>query len=125
MLRAIAISLMMLFSWTLIAPLVASDTEANLPACCRRKGKHHCMCRMHRTGQQSGNQKGFSTVSEKCPCCPASACTVHSPTYKPETEKQFYAEVVFHPASMPQGESHPRIALFRSHPKRGPPAPLA
>jgi hypothetical protein len=123
--RAVAISLMMLFSWTLIAPLAAADSEANLPACCRRNGKHHCACRMRRTGQRSGNQKGFTTVAEKCPCCPASASTVYSPTYKPEASKRFYAVVVFHPARAPQSEVRSRISFLSNHPKRGPPTPLA
>jgi hypothetical protein len=123
--RAIAISLMMLFSWTLIAPLLTLNAEANHCACCCCKnGKHRCMCKMHRTAQQANNQKGFSTVSEKCPCSPASACAVRSPIYKPETEKRFYAEVVFNPVCAPQSETQPRISFLRCHPKRGPPAPL-
>jgi hypothetical protein len=44
--RAITISLMMLSSWTLIAPPFAPDADANLSACCRRNGTHHCMMRM-------------------------------------------------------------------------------
>jgi hypothetical protein len=120
--RAIAISMMMLFSWMLIAPLLTPGPEANLPACCRGNGKHHCMMRMIRN---NGNQKGFTTVSEKCPCCLASACAVHSVTYKPESAKLFYAEARRHPAYAPQTEALGRISLLRSHQKRGPPAPLA
>ena len=123
--RAIAISLMMLFSWTLIAPLIAQNSEANLPACCRRNGKHHCMCRMHRMGQHGGNQKGFTAVSEKCPYCPASVGTVYSPTGKPEASGAFYAETVFCSAHARQSDAYSRNAFLRSHPKRGPPTPLA
>jgi hypothetical protein len=53
--RAIAFSLMVLFSLTLIAPLFAPDADANLPACCRRNGKHHCMMRMME--RTAGNQE--------------------------------------------------------------------
>jgi hypothetical protein len=59
--RAIAISLMMLFSWTLIAPFYARDSGANLPACCRKNGKHHCA--MHTIDQLAGNQRGVTTVA--------------------------------------------------------------
>jgi hypothetical protein len=121
--RAISISLMMLFSWTLIAPVFASDAEANLPACCRRNGKHHCAMRMMQ--QLTGKQKGFTTVTEKCPCPPAIVGAAHSVTYKPEAGQQFYAEVVRHPAIAPQTEALFRISFLRSHQKRGPPAPLA
>jgi hypothetical protein len=124
--RAVAISLMMLFSWTLIAPLLALDVEANHCACCCCKnGKHGCMCRRHRKGQDSGSEKGFTAVSAKCPCSPANACTVYSPAYKPEAVKRFFAAAVFHPARAPQSEAYSRSSFLRSHPKRGPPAPLA
>ena len=121
--RAIAISLMMLFSWTLIAPLVAVDADANLPACCRGKGK--CHCRMYKRGERNSHQKGFAAVAAKCPCSPASACAVHSSTYKPEAAGAFYSETVFRSARAPRTEAHSRITFLGSHPKRGPPAPLA
>ena len=60
--RTIALALMMAFSWTLIAPIFGPDADANLPPCCRRHGKHHCMMRMmERFG---GNQTGFTSVRE-------------------------------------------------------------
>jgi hypothetical protein len=121
--RTIALSLLMMFSWLLIAPFLAPDAEANLPACCRRHGKHHCM--MNRMERLGGNQKGFSSVSEKCPCFPAGTCAVHSATFKPEAGERFYAEVVRHPACAPQTEALFRISFLRSHPKRGPPALFA
>jgi len=120
--RAIAISLMMFFSWALIAPLITLDAEANhCTCCCCRNGKHRCICRMHRMEQKAGNQKGFTTVAEKCPCSPASVCTVYSPTCKPESAGVFYAEIAFHPARAPQSEAFSHISFLRSHPKRGPP----
>jgi len=85
--RAISLSLLLVFSWMLIAPLVAPDSETNLPACCRSHGKHHCnMRRMMRLG---GSEKGFSTISEKCPFWPASTCAVHSASFAPETGRRF------------------------------------
>ena len=121
--RMIALALTMMFGWMLIAPIFGPDADANLPPCCRRNGKHHCM--MRRMERLSGNQKGFTSVSEKCPCLPASACAVHSPTYEPEAGERFYAEVVRHPAFAPQTKALCRISFLRSHPKRGPPSPLA
>ena len=114
--RVIVLSLMMLFSLTLIAPLFASNQDANLPACCRRNGKHHCMM-----GSRSGLQKGFTSVSEKCPCCPFGACAVCSPIFKPEAGAQFSVEVGRHPAVAPQTEALYCLSTLRSHPKRGPP----
>jgi hypothetical protein len=41
--RTIALALTMIFSWMLIGPAFGPDADANLPPCCRRNGKHHCM----------------------------------------------------------------------------------
>jgi hypothetical protein len=121
--RSIALSLLMIFSWMLIAPLLAPDAEAALPACCRRNGKHHCM--MGGMEQTGGKDTGLTSVSAKCPCVPSSTAAVHAPTYKPEAGTQFYAEIVRHPACAPQTEARFRISFLRSHQRRGPPSPLA
>jgi len=117
--RAISLSLMLVFSWMLIAPFFAPDGEANLPPCCRRNGKHHCMMRMMRANTGQG---GFTTVSEKCPRYPAGGAAAHSTVNQPEPSEQFYADIVRHPAIAPQTEALRRIALLRSHQKRGPPS---
>jgi hypothetical protein len=121
--RTIALSLLMIFSWMLSAPFFAPDAEASLPACCRRHGKHHCMMRM--MGRIYSNQKGFTTVTEKCPYQTASTNAAHSPTPAPEAGKHFYAEVVRHPACAPQMVARFSISFHRAHQKRGPPTPLA
>jgi len=121
--RTIALSLLTIFGWLMIAPLFAPDAEASLPPCCRRHGKHHCMMQMMQ--RLSGNQPGFTSVSEKCPCVPAVAGAIHSSKYKPEAGEQFYADVVRRPACAAQTEALYRVSFLRSNQKRGPPAPLA
>jgi len=121
--RTIAISLLMMFSWMLIAPLFGPDADANLPPCCRRNGKHHCMMRM--MGRLSGNRKNFSSATEKCPYFPANTYAIHSATNKPEHGEQFYAEAGRSTACFPQTEALFRISFPRSHQRRGPPALLA
>jgi hypothetical protein len=121
--RTIALALTVILCWTLIAPIFGPGADANLPPCCRRNGKHHCM--MRKMGQLSGNQKGFTSVTETCPCQPASICAVHSPVFKPEAGSRFYSQAARRTAPAPRTEPQRRIAFLRSHPKRGPPAPLA
>jgi hypothetical protein len=121
--RTIALALTVLFCWTLIAPIFGPGAEANLPPCCRRNGKHHCMMRMMQ--RLSGNQKGFTSVTETCPCQPASTCAVHSPVFKPEAGSRFYAQVARRAAPAARTEAFCRSAFLRSNPKRGPPSPLA
>jgi hypothetical protein len=120
--RTIALALTMIFSWMLIAPAFGSDAGAKLPPCCRRNGKHHCMMRME---QFSGKRKGFTEVSEKCPCLPASTCAVYSPIFHPKIKQQFDAEVTRRPVHPALSEAFYRVFFLRGNPKRGPPSPLA
>jgi hypothetical protein len=120
--RTIALALTMIFSWMLIGPAFGPDADANLPPCCRRNGKHHCMMRME---QLSGKRKGFTAVSEKCPCLPASTCAVHSPIFHPKTRRQFEAEVTRQPVRPALSAALCRLCFFRGNPKRGPPSLLA
>ncbi len=120
--RTIALALTTIFSWMLIAPAFGPDADANLPPCCRRNGKHHCMMRMEWI---NGKRKGFSTVTEKCPCLPASTCAVHSPIFHPKTRQKFEADVSRQPVCPAQTEARFLLCFLRGHPKRGPPSPLA
>lgn len=121
--RSIALSLLMIFSWLLIAPLLCPDAEASLPACCRRNGKHRCMMQAMDRGE--GGATGFTSISEKCPCLLDSTGAIHSVKFEPRTAAQFYAELVFHPAYSPQTEARFRVSFLRSHQRRGPPFLLA
>ncbi|MGP8270114.1 MAG: hypothetical protein ACLQLH_08605 [Terracidiphilus sp.] len=120
--RTIALALTMTFSWMLIAPAFGPDADTNLPPCCRRNGKHHCMMRME---PFSGKRKGFTSVSEKCPCLPASTCAVHSPIFHRKIRQQFPAEVTRQTVRPAQTVALYRICFLRGNPKRGPPSPLA
>jgi hypothetical protein len=80
---------------------------------------------MCKRGDRNSHQHGFATVAAKCPCCPASASTAYSSTYKPEAAASSYSDTVFRAACAARTETHSRIPFHRSHPKRGPPAPLA
>ena len=59
--RVLASVLLVLFSFALIAPALASEPESNLPACCRRGGKHECQ--MH----GSAGQSGPALLAASCP----------------------------------------------------------
>lgn len=49
--RAVALLVSVVFGLLTIAPLLAANAEPDVPACCRRDGKHHCaMAGMARTG---------------------------------------------------------------------------
>jgi|ERR1039458_4708345 hypothetical protein len=120
--RTIALALTTIFSWMLIAPAFGPDAGANLPPCCRRNGKHHCMMRME---QFSGKREGFTAVSEKCPCLPATTCAVYSQIFHPKIKQQFEAEVTRQPVRLAPTVALHQLCFLRGNPKRGPPSSLA
>jgi len=108
----------------LVCPLVlpfALSAEANLPACCRRAGQHHCGMAM-----QSHSHSG-TTVSEKpgrCPCCTGFPAGAAHPLMGSQQSIAFYAGAVSHPAQMARQETARRISWSRSRQKRGPPVSI-
>ncbi len=67
--RALAAMLVVLFSFPLIAPALASGpNDSQLPACCRRNGKHHCAMQMAEMTREPS--LALCHVSEKCPYAP-------------------------------------------------------
>jgi hypothetical protein len=121
--RALAMLLMLLFSAPLIAPAFASaPDESQLPACCRRAGKHHCAMNM-----EMGNIPSSSHVlSEKCPFSPYA----HTPFVQPHAFAATHVPAAAGPAAAPAAvvaaaEAGYRISADRARHKRGPPQPLA
>ena len=120
--RISAILLMALFSLSLISPAVfASDADSNLPACCRRAGKHHCAM----TASQLG-ASGPAVQTGRCPVFPAGeAVPANRPVSLPGTAQVVFAGLASHPASRPQTEALCRISYSRAAQKRGPPTLLS
>jgi hypothetical protein len=112
--------LLLLFSFPLISPLFAvSPAEANLPACCRKDGKHHCM--ILQGNSETGGDVRVSVVRGRCPYCPTLPATPHVEFFPDARRRMICADVVSHPAGVVQTEARLRISFDRSRKKRGPP----
>jgi len=116
--RISAILLLALFSFSLIGFAFQSDPDANLPACCRRNGSHHCSLAAHR--RSSG--VGFS-ANGQCPMFPSFAVATATGTALRLTPRVS----VFAPYSVslfvPLLVSASRQGRFVSaHGERGPPS---
>lgn len=126
--RILAILLLVVFGMPFVQPIFAlagsgSVSDANLPACCRRDGKHHCAMPMgERMAMSRSQDRAFRAPAEKCPCCPASIAPVsHSDLFTAPTAQAIYASLISHPSGIAQTRSRWRIARERSRGKRGPP----
>ncbi|HVT91686.1 MAG TPA: hypothetical protein VHD76_02495 [Bryobacteraceae bacterium] len=115
-----ASTLVLLLSISLLAPsLWASGAAGDLPACCRRDGKHACGMPDAGGGMSA---PGSAFRASRCPAFPAvQAMPVHA---SPATTALRPAAVPFPPDSrfLQKGEAPRCQSVFtRSHATRGPP----
>lgn len=101
---------------------LAQDTDAGLPACCRRNGQHHCTMSMERMAQISRQSSG-PQIGAVCPCYPrheiAPVAGAHLMAFHvPQRAAAFSAAL----ALAARAETHRRASPERSHHKRGPPS---
>lgn len=119
--RLCATLLLALFGFPLIVPALVVASETQLPACCRREGKHHCGMASTSGAQDTSGAR----LREKCPYYPGiSATPAFSHTTLPNAEQVFFSGIVKHPAVHSQAEALQRISFSRSSQKRGPPTLL-
>lgn len=124
--RAWAAILVVLFSYPLIAPAFASSpVDSQLPACCRRDGKHHCAMQM--ADMEVGNiPSGLTTVSEKCPWAPFAHGPLMLPHSFTPSPHRTIAGLSHGPALVVRAaEAGYRISADRTRHKRGPPRLLS
>jgi hypothetical protein len=134
--RASAICALSAICYAWIAPLALADSEANLPACCRRNGAHHCSMKGSMPGEmQSGEMEesvpstdgtAFYFARQCCPACPGTAAASNQgPVAVLRNSAAIFAGLVSHPSIQPQTEARYRVAFSRSRQKRGPPVVLS
>ena len=127
--RLLSIALLLLFLLPSFAASFLQSTDANLPACCRAKGKHHCMMGMMgmRMAQETASRRGFTVgiLWEKCPLFPKSTAWGSSQPGTAPPAQSGPVALVTAPNAILQAEAHYRIAWSRSRQKRGPPPLLA
>jgi hypothetical protein len=126
--RAPAILLVFLFSFSLIGPALFVDAESDLPACCRRDGKHHCgmagdMAAAMADAPLSG--PAADALRLKCPFYPIGATLPEIGPALVVASPGTGLSVVHQIPDAAQAKDGYRISHFDSHRKRGPPALLS
>ena len=124
--RVPAILLVFVFSFSLIAPALFADAESNLPACCRRDGKHHCGMTDRDMAETPSSGAAVDALRAKCPFFPNGGAVL------PQPGAALLAachpagiSIVSQIAAPAQAEAGYRISLNRAHHKRGPPTLLS
>jgi hypothetical protein len=115
--RSIAILLALIFSWMLMLPVFASQAQGNLPACCRKNGKHHCMM----LDNTAATGSAFAAIGGKCTYLPTGTPANHSGYFGLAAKQAIFAGIVSHPSVSPQTAAGYRASYYRSKQKRGPP----
>jgi hypothetical protein len=123
--KFLAITLLAVFGLPFVSPLLAmtARSEANLPACCRKHGKHHCMMSaVERDGLNDGTP-AFTAPLERCPYAPAAILGTHHPSKLASLSWQMiHADFATYAVGDADTRSKLHIACDRTHCKRGPPA---
>jgi hypothetical protein len=120
--RALALFLLSLFSFPLIAPILAAESRPGLPACCRRDGKHHCALTDR---QDSPAGPSARATLPKCPQYPQGGTVpASSPSFLPVVRSVAGLAPFFQPLLERGKRTLPRTAICDSSRKRGPPANL-
>jgi hypothetical protein len=124
--RILALSLLLLFSFPLVSPLLAlsANIDANLPVCCRRNGAHHCEMKTLRS-KTSAHQATVSDLSTKCPFYPRPATLVRHNDARLHASTRLLAESIHHATIKAPSCADVRIVLDTAWQKRGPPAYLS
>ena len=135
--RVSATVLLGVFSFLLIAPFtVNANEEAQMPACCRRTGAHHCTLAQGTLAQgisaqdtlaqgtlaQAGSSgQAIRNSGSKCPYFPvAGSLPAHGNALPLGAAQTAIVSVVSHPAGHEQTQALYRISFSRAQ-KRGPP----
>lgn len=114
------------FGFAPIGPALFADADSNLPACCRRDGKHHCAMLGMPDAQAAPSGAAVTAWGDRCPCFPTAwAFPPDTQTALPADSQLAFAWVLKHPAVQAQAEADHRISFNRSRQERGPPTLLS
>jgi hypothetical protein len=121
--RALASLLLAVFSFPLIAPALLGNTDSDLPSCCLRGGRHHCV--MANIADPAAGVE-IRAIQPKCPLFPkAGAAAVFFHTALPGSVPRIAARLVLRSVNRKTAKNLPQTALRGSIHKRGPPSNLS
>lgn len=124
--RVPAILLVLLFSYSLIGPALLVDDHANLPACCRRDGKHHCGMAEGAMANAPSTGPAVAAARVKCPLFPGVGVLVaHSGASLATRSRTLDISIDVRFSLVACADDGYGVARGSSHLQRGPPGFLS
>ncbi|MGH9599911.1 MAG: hypothetical protein ACRD27_08600 [Terracidiphilus sp.] len=123
--RGISIFLVLFFSLGPFAPLSQANEDANLPACCRRNGRHHCAINMQTMA--AGMMlvpPGASPIAQapsRCPYYPHNPTAWTTPIHALVPAPVDLPVPLAQPHSPAAARAAARLSQIRTRAGRGPP----
>ncbi|HEY1767752.1 MAG TPA: hypothetical protein VGG26_08855 [Terracidiphilus sp.] len=118
--RSFSILLILFFGLGPLSATIEGSDDANLPACCRRHGAHHCAASMAMAPAQPGSQPAVSAPLT-CPYYPGAAAALTGAVFA-------LVPAAAHPPVLAESGWNPAATLtralatpIRTHAGRGPP----
>jgi hypothetical protein len=123
--RALALLLVAVLSFPLIAPVLLANTASDLPACCRRDGKHHCAVVDMANQRELPASQSVKALQPRCPLFPKTVLVpAYTKTLLLSVTPRVGAPHLFYLTIAKPDDNRPLIALSGSVRKRGPPTSL-
>jgi hypothetical protein len=120
--KIIAIALLVMLAGDSVLPALLAGGESDLPACCRRDGKHHCAMLEMLDKQQDSAGPAWKTAASKCPMFPRNSRASFTSQATPPPAAGFGGLISSPSAVKAQTEVLFHISHSRTRQKRGPPA---
>jgi hypothetical protein len=120
--RGFSIFLILLFGLGPLSSLIDGSEDANLPACCRRHGAHHCVVAAMAAQAQSGKTLMVSAPMT-CPSYPGTVALMSTPAQALAASSRTGEALLQFEYVQVAAQSSPLSKPAQSHAGRGPPAP--
>jgi hypothetical protein len=120
--KFIASALLLILACDTALPALLAGPESNLPACCRRDGKHHCAMMGMLEQQQENSGPSWNTVAKKCPLFPRATVAFFADPCTPIPATGFAGLLSGASVVKAQSEVLFHVSHSRTRQKRGPPS---
>jgi hypothetical protein len=114
--RFSAIVVLAVVSFWLVSPALTADSGTNVPACCRKTGKHQC-------AMDGDTSSGQALSSIRCGSFPVSVTTLKGAgAFLAAVLLSIVAAFLVRPLDAPPARTAGLLSLLGAHYTRGPPA---